>query len=153
VLRKVCGAGAGLAAHLGAITSGRPIVIPAAYGYDPDTVYLHGSVASQNPNTAGPGVHHHHPHRRAGARTVGVRAHYQLPQRHDPRAAPAGHRPAERLAGLRCITGHVAPGRWDYVRHPSRKELAAARLLALSLDQASVKIRPAIPRSLPYRAC
>jgi hypothetical protein len=66
---------------------------------------------------------------------------------------PAGHRPAERLAGLRCITGHVAPGRWDYVRHPSRKELAAARLLALSLDQASVKIRPAIPRSLPYRAC
>jgi hypothetical protein len=34
----------------------------------------------------------------------------------------------------------LAPGQWDYARQPSRKELAATRLLALSLDEASVKI-------------
>jgi uncharacterized protein len=53
--------------------------------------------------------------------------------------------PAERLAGLRCIAEHVAPGQWDYARQPSRKELAAVRLLALSLEEASVKIRTGPP--------
>jgi len=65
--------------------------------------------------------------------------------------------PAERLAGLRCITEHVAPGQWDYARQPSRKELAAVRLLALSLDEASVKIRTARPTTatarMPRWAC
>ena len=35
--------------------------------------------------------------------------------------------PAVKLAGLRCITEHMAPGQWDYARQPSRKELAATR--------------------------
>jgi uncharacterized protein len=39
----------------------------------------------------------------------------------------------------------VAPGQWDYARQPSRKELAAVRLLALSLDEASVKVRTGPP--------
>lgn len=33
----------------------------------------------------------------------------------------------------------------DYARQPNRKELAAVRLLALSLDEASVKIRTGPP--------
>ena len=53
--------------------------------------------------------------------------------------------PAERLAGLRAIAEHVAPGQWDYARQPSRKELAAVRLLALPLEEASVKIRTGPP--------
>jgi hypothetical protein len=53
--------------------------------------------------------------------------------------------PDEKLAGLRCVSEHVAPGQWDYVRQPSRKELAATRLLAFSLREASVKIRTGPP--------
>ena len=53
--------------------------------------------------------------------------------------------PEEKLAGLRRVSEHLAPGQWDYVRQPSRKELAATRLLALSLDEASVKIRTGPP--------
>ena len=37
------------------------------------------------------------------------------------------------------------PGQWDYARRPNRKELAATRLLALPLDEASVKIRTGPP--------
>ncbi len=48
--------------------------------------------------------------------------------------------PAEKLTGLRLVSEHLAPGQWDYARPPSRKELAATRLLALSLAEASVKI-------------
>jgi hypothetical protein len=53
--------------------------------------------------------------------------------------------PAEKLAGLRCVSEHLAPGQWEYTRQPSRKELAATRLLAFTLDEASVKIRTGPP--------
>src|SRR5260370_14291057 len=54
--------------------------------------------------------------------------------------------PAERLAGLRrCTAEQGAQARWDSARPPSRKELAAVRLLALSLDEASVKVRTGPP--------
>ena len=44
---------AGLVAHLGVITGGWPMVVPTTYGFTADTLYLHGSVASQSLNTAG----------------------------------------------------------------------------------------------------
>jgi len=53
--------------------------------------------------------------------------------------------PAEKLTGLRLVAEHVAPGQWDYARQPSRKELAATRLLALPLTEASVKMRAGPP--------
>jgi nitroimidazol reductase NimA-like FMN-containing flavoprotein (pyridoxamine 5'-phosphate oxidase superfamily) len=136
---------AGLVAHLGVITGGWPMVVPTMYGFTADTLYLHGSVASQSLNTAGPvcvtitltdglvlarSVFEH---------TINYRSAMIYGQ---PRLVVD---PAERLAGLRCITEHVAPGQWDYARQPSRKELAAVRLLALSLEEASVKIRTGPP--------
>lgn len=51
--------------------------------------------------------------------------------------------PDRELAGLRLPCEHLAPGQWDYVRQPSRKELAAMTLLAP--DEASVKIRTGGP--------
>src|SRR5216683_3049881 len=47
---------AGLVAHLGVIIDGWPMVIPTVYGFDADTLYLHGSVASRSLNTAGADV-------------------------------------------------------------------------------------------------
>jgi nitroimidazol reductase NimA-like FMN-containing flavoprotein (pyridoxamine 5'-phosphate oxidase superfamily) len=136
---------AGLVAHLGVITDGWPMVVPTVYGYDPDTLYLHGSVASQSLNTAGPvcvtitltdglvlarSVFEH---------TINYRSAMIYGQ---PRLVTD---PAEKLAGLRRISEHVAPGQWDYARRPSRKELAAVRLLALPLEEASVKVRTGPP--------
>jgi nitroimidazol reductase NimA-like FMN-containing flavoprotein (pyridoxamine 5'-phosphate oxidase superfamily) len=137
--------GAGLVAHLGVITGRWPMVVPTMYGFTADTLYLHGSVASQSLNTAGPvcvtvtltdglvlarSVFEH---------TINYRSAMIYGQ---PRLVTD---PAEKLAALRTIANHVAPGQWDYARPPSRKELAAVRLLALSLDEASVKIRTGPP--------
>jgi uncharacterized protein len=109
-------------------------------------LYLHGSVASQSLNIAGTpvcvtvtltdglvlarSVFEH---------TINYRSAMIYGQ---PRQVTD---PTERLAGLRCIAEHVAPGQWDYARRPSRKELAAVRLLALPLEEASVKIRTGPP--------
>jgi uncharacterized protein len=52
---------------------------------------------------------------------------------------------AERLAAFRAVTEHLIPGRWDTLRPPTRKELAATAALAIPLAEASVKIRTGPP--------
>lgn len=50
---------------------------------------------------------------------------------------------------LKAITEHLTPGRWDSCRQPTRKEVASTMVLALSLNEASVKIRTGGPEDLP----
>ena len=136
---------AGFIAHVGVPTSNGVLVVPTVYGFDESHAYVHGSVASQSlaadteitmTVTIVDGL--------VLARSVfehGVNYRsamiYGTPRIVDD--------PAEKLAGLRIVAEHLAPGQWDYVRQPSRKELAATRLLALSLEEASVKIRTGPP--------
>ncbi len=49
---------------------------------------------------------------------------------------------------LRVITEHLMPGRWDDVRAPHTREVAATTILALSLNEASVKISDSQPDDL-----
>ena len=137
---------AGLVAHLGVVIDGWPMVIPTCYGFTADTLYLHGSVASQSLNTAGTPV--------CVTITLAdglVLARSVFEHTINYRSAMIYGRPrlvtdpGERLAGLRCTAEHLAPGQWDYARQPNRKELAAVRLLALPLAEASVKVRTGPP--------
>ena len=136
---------AGFIAHLGVPTSDGVIVIPTVYGFDEEHAYVHGSVASQSlaadsevtlTVTIVDGL--------VLARSVFEHAvNYRCAMIYaQPRII---NDPAEKLAGLRQVSEHLAPGQWEYVRQPSRKELAATRLLALSLAEASVKIRTGPP--------
>jgi uncharacterized protein len=137
--------GAGFVAHLGVPTAHGVMVVPTIYGFDADHVYVHGSVASQTLAAEAEycltvtvvdglvlarSVFEHSVNYRS-AMIYGV-----------PRIVTDED---EKLAGLHLVSEHVAPGQWDYVRRPSRKELAATRLLAISLAEASVKIRAGGP--------
>jgi nitroimidazol reductase NimA-like FMN-containing flavoprotein (pyridoxamine 5'-phosphate oxidase superfamily) len=136
---------AGFVAHLGLPAADGVMVLPTVYGTDGQRLYLHGSVASQSLAADAPvcvtvtiidglvlarSVFEHAVNYRSAVI-------YAVPR--------IVSDPAEKLAGLRCISEHTAPGQWDYVRQPSRKELAATRLLALALDEASVKVRSGPP--------
>jgi uncharacterized protein len=134
---------AGFLCHVGVVVDGHPMVVPTVYGADGHHLYFHGSVASRSLVSA-PGatvcVTVTHVDGLVLARSVfehGVNYRsamiYGVPR-------PVTD-PTEKLAGLRCLTEQSAPGQWDYARRPSRKELAATALLALSLREASVKIR------------
>ena len=46
---------------------------------------------------------------------------------------------------LEVITEHLLPGRWSEARHPNKKELAATLVLALPLDEISVKVADGPP--------
>jgi nitroimidazol reductase NimA-like FMN-containing flavoprotein (pyridoxamine 5'-phosphate oxidase superfamily) len=138
---------AGFVCHLGVTVDGAVMVVPTVYGCDGDTLYFHGSVASRS-LLASPQapvcVTVTHVDGLVLARSVfehGVNYRsamiYGVPR-------PVTD-PEHKLAGLRCLTEQAAPGQWDYARRPSRKELAATSLLALSLDEASVKLRSGPP--------
>ncbi|MFJ9471278.1 pyridoxamine 5'-phosphate oxidase family protein [Streptomyces caniferus] len=138
---------AGFLCHLGVTVDGNLLVVPTVYGSDGSTLYFHGSVASHS-LVASPAatvcVTVTHVDGLVLARSVfehGVN--YRSAMIFGvPRMITD---PEEKLAGLRCLTEHATPGQWDYARRPSRKELAATALLALSLDEASVKIRTGAP--------
>ena len=135
----------GLVAHLGVVSDGWPMVVPTSYGFDETTLYLHGSVASVSLRADSPacvtitvadGL--------VLARSVFEHAvNYRCAMVYGyPRVVTD---PGEVLTGLRLLSEHMAPGQWDYARRPNKKELAATRLLALPLDEASVKIRTGPP--------
>jgi len=138
---------AGFLCHLGVVVDGHPMVVPTVYGATGDTLYFHGSVASpslwSSPETEvcvtvshldgivlARSVFEHGINYRS-AMIFGV-----------PRLITD---PDEKLAGLHCLSEQVARGQWGYARLPSRKELAATTLLAMSLAEASVKVRVGPP--------
>ncbi|MGW0735756.1 pyridoxamine 5'-phosphate oxidase family protein [Streptomyces sp. NPDC002851] len=134
---------AGFLCHLGVSVDGTVMVVPTVYGCDGGTLYFHGSVASRSLAAAPEApvcVTVTHVDGLVLARSVfehGVN--YRSAMVYGvPRAVTD---PEEKLAGLRCLTEQCTPGQWEYARRPNRKELAATALLALSLDECSVKTR------------
>jgi uncharacterized protein len=142
---------AGMICHLGVIIDGTPVVLPTAYGRDGDTLYLHGSSASRSMLAAdGQDVCVTVTHldglvcaRSVFSHSVNYRSAVIFGTARLV-TDPAGH-----LAGLRAVTEHLVPGRWDAVRPPSRKELAATAVLAVPLAEASVKVRTGPPADDP----
>jgi nitroimidazol reductase NimA-like FMN-containing flavoprotein (pyridoxamine 5'-phosphate oxidase superfamily) len=143
--------GAGLVCHLGVVIDGVPVVLPTGYGRIHDTLYLHGSSANRSLLMAAGqqvcvtitlldglvcarAVFHHSMNYRSAV----IFGEARLVTEDD-----------EKLAALRAVTDHLVPDRWDHAREPTRKELAATAVLALPLDEASVKVRSGGPKDDP----
>lgn len=142
---------AGLICHLGVVIDGFPVVLPTGYGRIGENLYLHGSSANKSLLSA------------AGQQVcvtitlldglVCARAvfHHSMNYRSAVVFGTARliAEPQEKLAALEAVTNHLVPDRWDHARTPTRKELAATAVLALPLDEASVKVRTGGPKDDP----
>jgi GNAT superfamily N-acetyltransferase len=53
--------------------------------------------------------------------------------------------PERKLAAMRALVEHIAPGRWERSRQPNPKELAATSILELPITEASAKVRTGGP--------
>ncbi len=138
----------GLICHVGFVHEGSPVVLPTGYARDGDRLYLHGSSGSSMLRALAAGGSvcivvtlldglvlarsaFHHSMNYRSAVIFGV--------------AKAVTDTEERTAALRRFTEHLVPGRWEAVRPPTAKELAATAVLAVALDEASVKVRNGPP--------
>ena len=141
---------AGMICHLGVVFNGAPLVLPTAYGRIGDTLYLHGSSANRSLHAADGHevcVTVTHIDGLVCARSVFSHSvNYRCAGVFGARIVTDAD---ERLAGLRAVTEQLIPGRWDAVRSPTRKELAATSVLAVSLGEASVKVRTGPPGDEP----
>jgi nitroimidazol reductase NimA-like FMN-containing flavoprotein (pyridoxamine 5'-phosphate oxidase superfamily) len=139
---------AGLICHLGVIIDGAPLVLPTGYGRIGETLYLHGSSANRSFQfaedqevcvsvTLTDGL--------VCARSV---FHNSMNYRSAVIFGTARlvTDPAERMAAIEAITEHLIPGRWENSRKPTKKELAATAVIAVPLDEASVKSRAGGPK-------
>lgn len=139
---------AALVCHLGLVLDGAPVVAPTGYGRDGDTLYLHGSSGAASLLAAGAGA----PVCVTVTRLDGIvyaRAAFHFSMNY---ASAVVHGTARAISGeedkrhgLRAIVEHLAPGSWRHSRQPNRRELAATTVLALPLDEASVKVHSGPP--------
>ncbi|HUA18074.1 MAG TPA: pyridoxamine 5'-phosphate oxidase family protein [Bryobacteraceae bacterium] len=138
----------GFVCHLGFVVEGQPYVIPTAYARSGEVIYIHGSPASRIMRVAGQqldicltvtlvdgfvlarSVFHH---------SMNYRSVVVLGK------ASFVEDPAGKLEALRCVTNHLAPGRWDEARRPTESELKATSVLALPLEEVSAKVRTGPP--------
>lgn len=139
---------AGLVAQVAVVDDdGQPYVVPVAYARDGERVLFHGSTGSRLFRSLA-----------AGARTcltvtlldglVLARSSFESSMNYRSAMVLGSATVLEgddKEHALRVISDHLLPGRWDDIRPPSRKELAATLVLALPLDEASGKISAGPP--------
>jgi uncharacterized protein len=131
-----------LVCHVGFIRDGAPVVLPTVHARTGDTLYIHGSSGSRFSLLDGEPVgvtvtlidglvfarswlHHSAPYR-----SVVIHGTARVVLDED-----------ERRAAMAALIDHVAPGRSADTRPPTRKELAMTAIVAIALDEVSLKAR------------
>lgn len=144
---------AGRVAHVGIApppgTSGPagPFVLPMAYARDGERVLVHGSTGSRLVRALASGA--------PACLTVTLldglvlaRSAFESSMHYRSAMVFGAFAPLpeeQKLDALRLLTEHLLPGRWEHLRPPHRRELAATTLLALPLDECSVKVSAGPP--------
>ena len=132
----------GTVAHVGVVTDSGPLVLPMVYGVTGDTMYLHGALANSLLSSsvdvdicvtvtivdglvfAKTPFNHS-----MNYRSVVVRGRARLVVD-----------TSEILHALQLMTDHIVPT-WDVTRHPSPSEIRATKVVAVSLEEMSGKVR------------
>lgn len=131
-----------LVAHVAVVDGDRPVVLPMACARDGDSLLLHGSTGSRVMRRLAGGA--------TACATVTlldglVLARSAFESSMQYRSVVVFGRAAEVAAehkeeALRRLTEHLLPGRWDGLRPPHRRELAATTVVRLPLAECSVKV-------------
>jgi len=140
---------AGLIAHVGYIIDGQPYVTPTCHWREGDRLFWHGSAASRMLRAVKQGVpacvtvtlldglvmarsgFHH---------SINYRSVMAFGQAHAVEDGKA------KRAALEAFVERVAPGRWATLRPVTAKEMKATTVVAMTIDEASAKVRVGPPK-------
>lgn len=142
---------AAMVAHVGIVDAGQPYVLPMACARDGERLLLHGSTGSRLMRLLAEGS--------PCCATITLldglvfarsafesSMHYRSAMVFGTATELEGE---AAIAGLRLLTEHLLPGRWETLRAPTRKELAATAVLQLPLQQWSLKVSAGPPEDDP----
>lgn len=137
-----------LICHVGFVVQGKPVVIPTIHARDGNRLLLHGSSASRMLKHFREGhdicvtvtlldglvlarsVFHHS----MNYRSVVLFGNGTIVDDTD-----------QKMRGLKVLTDHLIPGRWNEARLPSNKEMKATTLISMSIEEGTAKIREGHP--------
>lgn len=136
-------------AHVGIVDDGQPYVLPMACARDDDRLLLHGSTGSRLMRTLQTGA----PVCVTVTHLDGLvlaRSAFHSSMNYRSAMILGTARPVhDDVEALRLLTEHLLPGRWEQVRAPLRRELAATLVLEVPLDEWSVKVGEGPPEDEP----
>ena len=138
-----------LVAHVGIVDLHGPVVLPMACARDGDTLLVHGSTGSRLVRALADGA--------ATCTTVTVldgaiyaRSAFSSSMRYRSAVVYGAYRPApDQLHALHVLTEHLLPGRWEELRAPTAKEMAGTLVLAVALEEWSLKVSDGWPEDEP----
>jgi nitroimidazol reductase NimA-like FMN-containing flavoprotein (pyridoxamine 5'-phosphate oxidase superfamily) len=138
-----------LICHVGFVVDDQPYVIPTIHARDGGTLYLHGSPASRMLRNLAEGVDLCVTVTLLDA-VVLARSVYNHSMNYRS-VVVLGHarevtETEDKLHAMEHVVEHVVPGRWEDARQPSEGEIKGTTILALSLEEASAKIRTGPPK-------
>ncbi|MCU1368668.1 MAG: hypothetical protein JWN39_4307 [Ilumatobacteraceae bacterium] len=133
--------------HLAFVHDGTPFAIPTIHARVGSTLYVHGSAASRMLRSATDQTICYTATLIDGLVVARSAFHHSMNYRSVvvlgvPRRVTEAD---EKLAALNAVVDHVLPGRSSEVRDHTDKELRATSVLALSIDEASAKLRTGDP--------
>ena len=138
----------GLYASVGFVQDGDPVVVPMIYGRDGETIYLHGArkarVIRLLEQTATACLNVTHVDGLVIARSA-------FNSSMNYRSVTVFGTPSlvedreQKIHGMRVISEHLMPGRWDELREPLEREIKMTGVIELSIEAASAKISSKMP--------
>ena len=139
---------AALVAHVAFVQKGAPVIVPMIYGREGDTIYLHGARKSrvvrmleQTPRaclnvTLVDGI-------------VFARSAFKSSMNYRSATVYGIPRLIEdedgQLHGMKVISEHTMPGRWDELRKPLESEVKMTGVIELHIESASAKTSDKMP--------
>lgn len=129
--------------HVGLVFDHQPFVLPMAFARVGDEIYLHGSTGARFMRDMAAGAPVCVTVTMLDALIV-ARSNFESSMNYRSVVVFGSAREITgeaKLEALNAISDGLIPGRVAEVRQPTRKELAATTMLALSLEEASVKVR------------
>ncbi len=135
-----------LVCHVGFATDGGPMVIPTLFARLDDTIYIHGSAIGRMLTTLAGGVDVCVTVTLVDGLVLARSAfHHSMNYRSVVVLGRAREvtDPDQKWRALEATVNHVLAKRWDAVRQPSDAELRATTVVALPIEEYSVKIRAA----------
>lgn len=139
---------AGLYASTAFVQDGRPVVVPMIYGRDGETVYLHGARKARVIRLL----------EETGQVCINVTLVDGLVLARSAFNSSMNYRsvtlfgPARlvddtdgKVHGMRVISEHLMPGRWDELRDPLDKEIRMTGVIAVDIESAAAKVSTGMP--------
>lgn len=139
---------AGLYASVAFVQDGQPVVVPMIYGRDGDTIYLHGARKARVIRLL----------EQTGQVCINVTLVDGLVLARSAFNSSMNYRSvtvfgparlieddAGKVKGMRVISEHLMPGRWDELREPLDKEIKMTGVIAVEIESASAKISTGMP--------